>query len=159
MTDFLAGNIAATCHPKVRELTDYWLSIHPAKGLPGRQHLEPSDIPKLLSNIFLVDIDSRAPRFTWRLMGTTLATIFNRDCTGLPFEAAYRAGTNSNAYRAMIDMIQTKQARWRRGSALFMRDRDYLMMERAIFPLARDGDTVDMAVGIILAQTEGREAI
>jgi hypothetical protein len=32
-------------------------------------------------------------------------------------------------------------------------------MERAIFPLARDGDTVDMAVGIILAQTEDREVI
>jgi hypothetical protein len=88
MTDYLAGNIAATCRPNARELTDYWLSIHPASGLPGRQQLDPSDIPKLLSNILLVDIDSRTPRFTWRLMGTSLTKIFNCDHTGLPFETA-----------------------------------------------------------------------
>jgi hypothetical protein len=40
-----------------------------------------------------------------------------------------------------------------------MRDRKYLIVERAFFPLARDGSTVDVILGMILAHTEAGEAI
>jgi hypothetical protein len=158
-TIYLAGNIPETCHLKVRELTHYWLSIRPADSLPGRQHLDPCDIPKLLANILLIDICSSTSQFTWRLMGTSLVRIFSRDHTGLPFEVAYHAGKSSNAYRDMCEMIRTKQPRWRRGSASFMRDRDYLTVERVILPLARDGNMVDMAVGMILAHSADGEVV
>jgi hypothetical protein len=34
-------------NPKVLRFLDYWLSLKPAEGLPGRQHFDPLDIPDL----------------------------------------------------------------------------------------------------------------
>src|SRR5690348_8213244 len=50
--DFLPEN----CDHRLRELYEYWRSRHPAEGvLPGRQHFDPVDVPKLLPWIWLVD--------------------------------------------------------------------------------------------------------
>ncbi len=159
MAAILPGNIAEDCHPKVRSLAEYWLSIHPAKRLPGRQHLDPCDIPGLLANVFLMDVDAAALRFTWRLVGTALVKIFGCDHTGRPMEGAYRDGKRAHAYRAMCDIVATKQPRWRRAPASFATDREYLTMERVVFPLARDGETVDMAIGMILAHLPNGEVV
>ncbi|MGD1876654.1 MAG: hypothetical protein ACFB13_04040 [Kiloniellaceae bacterium] len=56
--------------PKIKALFDYWQSIHPAArpggsgdeaSLPGRQHLDPIDIPELLPNIWMIDVTHEAP--------------------------------------------------------------------------------------------------
>jgi hypothetical protein len=53
----------------------------------------------------------------------------------------------------MNKLIVDRQPRWRRGAASFERDKKYLTVERVFLPLARDGKTVDMAIGMILAHT------
>lgn len=159
MSDFIVGNISQTCHSKVRSLAEYWQAIHPAAGLPGRQHLDPCDIEGLLPHIFLVDIDVKSLDFTWRLMGTNLVDIFAGDHTGKAFEGAYRDGTEAHAYKAMCNIVGAKQPNWRRAPASFAKDREYLTMERAIFPLARDSTTVDMALGIILGHRTSGDVV
>lgn len=70
-------------HPKIRGLTEYWVSIRPPGLLPGRQHFEPLDVPALLPNLWLVDvIRGAAPRFRYRLVGTNIARAFDGDPTG-----------------------------------------------------------------------------
>jgi len=49
----LSDRIALKPH---RELFEYWRSIFPETGWPGRQHFDPVDIPLLLGMCFLVDI-------------------------------------------------------------------------------------------------------
>ena len=49
-----------TWHPTIRALYDYWVSVHPPGGLPGRQHIDPIAIPRLLPHLFMVDV-SRDP--------------------------------------------------------------------------------------------------
>lgn len=159
MATFVAGNIPESCHPKVRELAAYWLSIHPARGLPGRQHFEPMDIPALLPHIYLVDVCPETRGFTFRLMGTALAKLFERDYTGLPFEGAYDSGKRSHSYRDMTEMLASRQPRWRKAPGYFMKDRDHLTLERVNLPLARDGQTVDIILGMILAHTKSGELI
>jgi hypothetical protein len=159
MNDVLTGAIPADCNAKVRDLAKYWQSIHPSHGLPGRQRIDPCDIPHLLPNLVLVDVQRDPLKFTWRLMGTAAARIFERDHTGLPFEDAYHNGKASNAYKDIRRMIDTPEPRWRKGRASFMRDRQYLVIERAFFPLAREGRIVDMVLGLIVAHTESGEEI
>lgn len=160
MVAILVGNIPEDCHPKVRALAEYWQSIHPPAGLPGRQHVDPCNIPKpLLPNLLLVDIEAATSTLTWRLMGTGLVKIFERDHTGLPFESAYHSGRNANSYKDVILLTTAKEPRWRRAPASFARNRDYLTIERAFFPLAGDGETVDMALGIILARLTSGEVV
>ena len=159
MATFVAGNIPESCHPKVRKLAAYWLSIHPPLGLPGRQHFEPMDIPALLPHIYLVDVCPETRGFTFRLMGTALAKLFERDHTGLPFEGAYDSGKRSHSYRDMTEMLASRQPRWRKAPGYFMKDRDHLTLERVNLPLARDGQTVDIILGMILAHTKSGELI
>ena len=159
MADFLVGNIPVDCNPHVRDLAEYWLAIHPSHGLPGRQHLDPCDIPSLLPNLVLVDIRRDPLKFTWRLVGTGVVRIFARDHTGLSFEGAYHKGKGSHAYMDACRLIGTSEPQWRKDRASFMRDRKYLIVERAFFPLARDGNKVDVIIGIIIAHTESGEAI
>lgn len=157
MAAYLAGNIPADCHPNVRALADYWLSIHPATGLPGRQHFDPSDVPALLSRLYLLDIGLQDRTLTFRLMGTGLVSLFGQDYTGLPFESAYDSGRRSNSYRNIVDMIRDKQPRWRKAPGYFKKDMDHLTLERVVFPLAADSRTVDIVLGMILAHLPNGE--
>ena len=65
--------LPASAHPKVSALYEYWKSITPDPGrLPGRQHLDPADIPTLLPNIWLLDVLEAPLRFRYRLIGTEI---------------------------------------------------------------------------------------
>src|SRR5271156_7010638 len=60
----------ANAHAKIRAVYDYWLGKAPDAGkLPGRQHLDPIHIPKLLENIWLIDVVGAAARLRFRLIG------------------------------------------------------------------------------------------
>ena len=150
MSDFITGNVLAACHPKIRELCDYWRSIHPPDHLPGRQHFDPCDVAPLLPDIYLLDVCPQTADLTFRLMGTGLVTLFGHDYTGLPFEQAYTSGKGSYSYRDITDMLETKQPRWRQARAMFAAGRDYLTLERVILPLAKDGTTVDIVLGMVV---------
>jgi hypothetical protein len=55
---------------KIVAIYDYWRRIAPGPGLlPGRQHLDPADIPKLLLSVRLL---GTPPRFRARRIGTAL---------------------------------------------------------------------------------------
>ena len=43
-------------HPLVRRLYDYWVSVAPPGGLPGRQHIAPEEIPALWSRLWMLDV-------------------------------------------------------------------------------------------------------
>ncbi len=72
------------CHPRFRQLNDYLVSRAPEGSLPGRQHIDPTDIPGLLSVITFVDVerDGDALRLRFRLVGTTCTEGMGRDLTG-----------------------------------------------------------------------------
>ncbi|WP_299393935.1 PAS domain-containing protein [Pelagibius sp.] len=85
------------CAPKIRALYDYWRSIHPEAGLPGRQHFDPIDVPELLPNIWMVDINREPLRFRFRLVGTAIVKFTERDATGQWLDAVYPDYWNSDA--------------------------------------------------------------
>jgi hypothetical protein len=72
------------CDARIRQLYDYWQAICPAADvLPGRQHLDPVHIPKLLPWLWLVDVhQGESLRFKFRLVGTEQVVLRGRDPTG-----------------------------------------------------------------------------
>jgi len=149
------GNIAPDCHPRIRALADYWQRIHPALGLPGRQHFDPVDLPDLLPNIFLVDVAPVAGEFTYRLVGSRVAEFFGKDLTGRSFLEAFVRPKSANAYIDLCDCVAARQPRWRRGKTAFVPSREFTEIERVYLPLASDGETVDMVLGMMLARFPG----
>jgi hypothetical protein len=146
------GAVPESCHPKIRAVYDYWLSIHPAEGLPGRQHFDPLDIPALLANIYLIDVAPDGAEFTFRLMGTRAEAFFGGNYTGQPVHTAYVSDHKSRTYADIAAMLKDRLPRWRRGPTYYVRNRELALVERVYLPLARDATTVDIVLGLVVAR-------
>jgi hypothetical protein len=138
-----------TADQRVRRLYEYWRSIHPADGsLPGRQHVDPADIPALLPWLWLVDVQREPLRFRYRLLGTEHVRVLGRDYTGQWIDEAHPAFLGSNAHGQFIVAVEEARAGYRLGDTMIILPKDYRSMERLILPLARDGRDVDMLLAI-----------
>lgn len=66
-----------------RQLYDYWLERAAGTAMPARRDIRPADIPRLLPNISLIDVEPPPRRFRFRLAGTRIRDIYDREVTGL----------------------------------------------------------------------------
>lgn len=136
-------------HAKIRAVTEYWLAISPAGRLPGRQHFEPLDIPSLLPNVWLVDVE-RMPdiRLRYRLIGTSVARAFDHDPTGEYLEYTHPAARDQGHRMYLREVVQSRQPAWRVGRPTLWHLQEHLRLERIYLPLANDGETVDMVLAL-----------
>jgi hypothetical protein len=143
------------CHPKVRAIFDYWRSVHPdGGGLPGRQHIDPIDIPQLLPNIWLIDVKRDPYRFRFRLVGTQVVDYAGEDNTGKWFDERLPDFNPS----VFIDVVETGRPSWSRGHSKMRPEKNYYELERVRLPLASDGKTVDMILSLtVFFDSEGNE--
>lgn len=66
-----------------RQLFEYWLDRAAGAAMPARRDIRPADIPHLLPNISLMDILRSPCRMRFRLAGTRVRDIYDREVTGL----------------------------------------------------------------------------
>lgn len=69
--------------PEQQQLYDYWCSKRQSSLLPDRQQISPAEMSRLLPNISLIDVEIAPFRFRFRLAGTRLREIYDREVTGL----------------------------------------------------------------------------
>lgn len=132
------------CNENIRDAIEYWISIHPSEGLPGRQHFDPVDVPRLLPFVCLLDVSGDPPQFRVRLMGTQMVAFHEKDFTGYWYHDAFPQFRGSNTEAAMVAAARTGQPRWYGGAPAFSHTTDYKYLECIALPLARDGRNVDM---------------
>ena len=130
---------------KILAIYDYWRRIAPGRGLlPGRRHLHPTDIPKLLPNVWLVDVTGDPQRFRVRLVGSALQQ------AGFPLKLGdFVEGPAPPARRpaALSDfrfVTTSRQPLWFRGMPPVPHEKEVYEIERIFLPLAADGATVDV---------------
>ncbi len=151
----VGGVPPADCDARIRRLYDYWRSIHPADGgLPGRRHVEPLHLPELLRWLCLVDIQREPLRFRYRLIGTGQVQAMRRDLTGQWIDAALPGFERSAGY-ADFAAVAAGDIRYRRGAPDIPLENGDALMERLLLPLARDGRSVDMILGMTLYTRSG----
>src|SRR5260370_41126453 len=73
---------------KLARFFDYWLSIKPAGGLPGRQHFDPLDIPHLMPRVWMLDVLREPLRYRYRLARTKAVGTLGRQGHGRTVEEA-----------------------------------------------------------------------
>lgn len=138
-------------HPSLRQIHDYWLKIRPGNAaLPGRQHLDPTAVPDLLPHFLLIDVTKEPHRFRYRLMGTSVANAFGRDLTGMWLDEAFPDFRGSALEKQMTAVARNAEPSYHKGPLLPSVEKDFLWIERLMLPLARDGSTVDMLMGVSL---------
>ncbi len=135
------------CAAELRDLHQYWTSIHPKAGLPGRQHFNPADIAHLLPRLWLVDVVGDPMRFRFRLVGTGITTFTGRDSTEKWLDEVYDDFRNTGAHRRICQCASD-------GKPLFQQDGEVISnpeygtirAERLYLPLASNGKKVDIIV-------------
>src|SRR5512143_159329 len=63
------------------ELFAYWTSLRKGARLPGRRHLDPAGIQRLLPTVSLIDVGEPG-EYRMRLAGTGLYGVYGREITG-----------------------------------------------------------------------------
>lgn len=137
------------CDKRIGGLYDYWRSIRPTpETLPGRQHFHPTDIPRLLQWIWLVDVQRPSLRFRYRLVGTAHVDAAGSNPTGQWYDEAHPRFRRSTAYPLFVAVAERTQVAFYRGPPVYVVEQPYTTIERLILPLAQDGTRVDMLLGI-----------
>ncbi len=68
--------------PEQQELYGYWLKRCNGLKIPARSDFNPCDLPRLLPNICLIDVETPLANSTVRLAGTRYREIYDREITG-----------------------------------------------------------------------------
>ena len=138
------------CAASIRALFDYWRSIHPESGLPGRRHFDPVDVPDLLANLWMVDV-ARAPlRFRFRLVGTEIVKFTGHDHTGRWLDEVYPGFTTAKAFGFYRDCAQSGEPAYRRGQVPVRSGVKTVEAEQLTLPLAANGRDVDILLMMTL---------
>lgn len=139
-------------HPKIRRMIAHWESLAPGPGiLPGRQHFDPIQVPDLLPHIWLIDVE-RSPklRFRYRLLGTALIEAGVPMRRGDYFDEVENQPARDEVADTLEWVVHERQPDWRRGKPKVAHNRHVSELERVMLPLAADGETVDMLLGLTL---------
>lgn len=139
----------SAAHPKITALYEYWRGQAPAHGrLPGRQHIDPVDVPPLLAHITLLDVIGDPPRFRFRLIGEVPRRFGIPARQGSFLDEAPGAAERPEALDELRQIVLSRRPSWYRGRPVLKHDAHVFEIERLFLPLARDGVTVDMLIGL-----------
>ena len=144
------GHLPPKCDPNLRRFLEYWSSKAAEGRLPGRQHIDPLEIPELLSSIVMMDVVREGDggvRFRLRLVGTEIVALHGRDLTGHWLDEAFPSGAAEDVVTANRMVVESRQPHYWRN-ALHSAGREHVRYERLMCPLAADGQTVDMLIGV-----------
>jgi hypothetical protein len=86
----LGTEFLTCCSPAIRRFWDYWNRCRGDRPMPGRQDIDPLDIPAdLLPGILLTEVLQQPPWLRYRLVGTAQVALRGRDPTGQPVAGNY----------------------------------------------------------------------
>ena len=153
---------AQPVHPKIARMLAYCRVILPPDRLPGRAQFDPVDVPALLPNVWLLELEhgpfEHGPRFRYRLMGTRVAAAFQADLTGRYVGEVHSAEAAAAMHAYLMGVVDSRRPHFRVGKPTAWPIAEFLTLERLYMPLARDGATVDMILGFtVFLKKDGSE--
>ncbi len=130
--------------PLLGRALDYWAGKRGARSMPQRRDIEPGEIPRLLPNLQLIDV--QGDQFRYRLIGTALVEAFGRDYTGTYAHELF-PGPRGDFVRALYRSVRDSgRPLFSRNRYLTTRDVD-LIANRLYMPLSEDDHSVGMLLG------------
>jgi hypothetical protein len=140
------------CDTRLKRFADYLREKARHGKLPGRQDIEPVEIPDLLPYLVLYDVvpqESGCPRYRTRLVGTRVVELLGDETTGKFLDDILPIKKGAEIIGEYDRILATKQPRYLEGR-LSNRDRGHILFQRIVFPLARNGEEVDMLAMIMV---------
>jgi hypothetical protein len=141
-------------HPGIVALRSYWRRIGDG-SLPGRSDLDPADIPRILGNVMLIDVERAPIRFRMRLCGTTVDRVFGQDFTGYYLDDLTAEYFERDVLLDYAGVVTTQRPHFLQRTVA-IGDGVWLAYQRLLLPLSDDGSDVDMLLGGVFGSIEKR---
>lgn len=144
--------------PLHREAYSYWRSKTDAGRLPGRDAIDPLELPAVLPWLNLIDVlkDGDQYRFRHRLIGTGIVGRYGRDATGSWFDELYDTEFLEGHQKDYIEIVESGRPSVSRVP-MPLKEKNFITYQRLALPLATDGITVDMIM-VVLDFDEPRDS-
>lgn len=144
----LVSQLSKAENRPLREIHAYWSSRIVDGRLPARRDIDATEIPRLLPNVFLLDVVPGPPtRYRFRLVGTRI-TVVEGEHRGRYLDEYTELNRNSAVLRQYEDAC--RGVVYLRDNTLVWQDRDHVDYTVLLLPLAEDGVTVDALLGYAL---------
>lgn len=138
-------------NPKLRRFYDYWRSKIPeGRRFPARQDIDPTEIPDLLASLIMIDVvrQEEGVRFRVRLAGTDYVQAVGWDRTGRWVDAERPKDEGEAVVATYHEVLETGEPHYWL-SQLHDVGRQLVPYERLMCPLADDGHTIDVLIGLV----------
>jgi hypothetical protein len=103
-------------HPGSRKLFRYWESLRAEASCPSRSKLDLAPIRDIVPNLFIIESLKLPARYQFRLAGTALTTMFDRDLTHSDFMSGW-----DNFERRLVDDVMATAVQKQQPALLRMR--------------------------------------
>lgn len=130
---------------QLRDLYAYWQTMRGDRRIPPRSAFDPVQVPRLLPNLILLDVEPETRRLIVRVLGTRVASIYGRDYTGQYLDEIYFGPNNTSVLDDYGTCAQDGIPVLRERNFRNVRDVVY-RMERLILPFSDDGQVVNKLI-------------
>ncbi len=128
------------------EIFAYWASKRVGARLPARSSIHPAHFKRHLPTVSLIDVKSEPRRYSLRLAGTGLYSVYGREITGRTLDEVYNTAA-ADYWRTELDKI-VEQRRPGVGVHNFAwRGAGHMSILWLRLPLSTNGEDVDMILG------------
>ncbi|WP_282607249.1 PAS domain-containing protein [Pelagibius sp. Alg239-R121] len=136
--------------PLHQEAYRYWRSKFSEGLLPGRDAIDPLEVPSVLPWLNLVDVlkDGDQYRFRHRLIGTGIVGRYGRDATGSWFDDVYEPELLGEHLHDYVELVTTARPNLSQV-AMPIPEKNFISYQRLALPLATDGSNIDMIMVVI----------
>jgi len=134
-----------TCRSGIIQLAlDYWRGICRSRPMPTPDDLDVLDMPRAaLPYVGLLDVEYEpVRRFRWRLIGTAITTLLERDLTGCYWDEVYDE-TVLVPWLRVVDDVLKNRVPVRFTSQAHVVGKEIYDAEHIYLPMSRNGDRVD----------------
>ena len=132
---------------RLRAVFAYWQDKCAGRAMPSRADIDPAELKPYLPNIALIDVEDDPPRYRYRLAGTELTKILDRELRGRYVDEMpllYRRFA-----LAAYDKLLRERAPTYSRIDTFVPFLFNVRYERLLLPLAQDGERVNMVMAAI----------
>lgn len=145
-----------TLEPKLQRLLEYWEAKRLGREMPARSDIDPSDIPDLLPNIYLIDVSYDPNVFRFRLAGTEIVRLFCEEVSGKTIDQLATVALRS-LLRSQYEEVIDARAPIADEDAFVHRRKSY-SYNWLLMPLSAGGRVVDMLMGCcVMRRTRSRK--
>ena len=127
---------------RLRAAYDYWRRIAAGNPMPRRRDLDPTDIPRLLPHVMLIDVLADG-RYRYRLIGTANAREHGMNATGQFLDDAMKGEYRAHVLHLYDESVRARRALYSESLFLSSAGGAVERHTKVLFmPLSEDGATV-----------------